>query len=76
MQVATKKQIAKHAASDNFHIIPKSICAAESINVVLDNWGNMSADQCSQNADRLRALADFIDGRKTSGGNENRYSYR
>lgn len=73
MHVATTKQL-RNLPNDEFDIWVKSLNAAHTINDVLDGWGNLSDAQCKQHADRLRALADRIDGRKTAGGNENTYS--
>jgi len=72
--VATKKQMAR-LALDDYQIAIAANTAAEAINDILDNWGDMSANRCAESADRLRALADMVDGRETAGGNQNTYSY-
>lgn len=75
MHVATKAHLAALSNDDAMHLYPKANTAAHAINDILENWGNASREQCEQRADRLRALADLVDGHVTARGNENTYSY-
>mgnify|MGYP001027450163 CR=1 FL=1 len=74
MNIVTKAQLARLPHSD-FDLWIKATNAGHAINDTLNDWGNMTTAQRSERADRLRALADLIDGRTTAGGNENTYSY-
>ena len=74
MQVATQKQLNNLEIND-LTIWTKSYNAALAINNILDDFNELSDTQKTQVADRLRALADTVDGRETSGGNENNWTF-
>ena len=74
MHVATKTQLKDLPREDVLTIWPPAVNAANTLNDILDDWGNMSSEQAAERADRLRVLADLLDGRETAGGNQNTYS--
>ena len=74
MQVATQKQL-NNLKTDDLTVWSKANNAALAINDFLDNYSELTDTQKTQVADRLRALADTIDGRETSNGNENTWTY-
>jgi hypothetical protein len=76
MQIATNKQVGRLTkVGAGIPLVATSMRAAEALRTVFEEWGNMSSVRCEEEADRLRALADMLDGRKTAGGKENTYSY-
>jgi|14_taG_2_1085336.scaffolds.fasta_scaffold58830_3 hypothetical protein len=74
MQVATQKQL-NNLKTDDITVWSKAYNAAIAINDILDNFDELTDDQKMQVADRLRALADKVDGRETSNGHENTWTY-
>ena len=74
MQVATQKQL-NNLKTDDVKVWTKAYNAALAINDILDDFNELSDIQKTQVADRLRALADTVDGRETSNGNENTFTY-
>ena len=74
MQVATQKQL-NNLETNDLTIWTKSYNAALAINNILDDFNELSDTQKTQVADRLRALADTVDGRETSNGNENTWTF-
>jgi hypothetical protein len=74
MHVATNKQL-QNLSNNDLTIWTKSYNAALAINNILDDFNELSDTQKTQVADRLRALADTVDGRETSNGNENTWTY-
>jgi len=74
MQVATQKQLS-NLKTDDLTVWSKANNAALAINDILDNYSELTDTQKTQVADRLRALADTIDGRETSNGNENTWTF-
>ena len=63
MQVATQKQLS-NLKTDDITVWSKAYNAALAINDILDNYSELTDTQKTQVADRLRALADTIDGRE------------
>ena len=74
MQVATQKQL-NNLNTNDITVWSKAYNAAIAINNILDDYSELTDTQKTQVADRLRALADTIDGRETSNGNENTWTY-
>ena len=74
MHVATNKQL-QNLSNNDIKLWSKANNAAQAINDILDNLNELSDTQKTQVADRLRALADIVDGRETSNGNENTFTY-
>ena len=74
MHVATLTQLS-NLKTDDLTVWSKANNAALAINDILDNYSELTDTQKTQVADRLRALADTIDGRETSNGNENTWTY-
>jgi len=78
MQVITKTQttrILQIEKNDSVDLLIKARTAADAINDILDNWGNLSEKKKRSLADRLRALADRVDGLETATGEQNTYYY-
>ena len=76
MHVATKSQIARIIRNEqdgDLELAIKAQVAAQTINDILDNWGGMSTQNSRACADRLRSLADLIDGLETATGEQNTY---
>ena len=74
MHVATNKQL-QNLSNNDIKLWSKANNAAQAINDILDGLNELSDTQKTQVADRLRALADTVDGRETSNGNENTFTY-
>ncbi len=74
MHVATNKQL-QNLSNNDIKLWSKANNAAQAINDILDDLNELSDTQKTQVADRLRALADIVDGRETSNGNENTFTY-
>ena len=65
MNVATQKQMQRlNDSGDGFLILP-CLNAADAINDIMNVWGNQSSATGNEIADRLRQLADIIDGQDT-----------
>tara|TARA_R100000951_G_C2553726_1_gene153295 strand:+ start:31 stop:264 length:234 start_codon:yes stop_codon:yes gene_type:complete len=65
MNVATQKQMKRlNDSGDGFLILP-CLNAADAINDIMNVWGNQSSATGNEIADRLRQLADIIDGQDT-----------
>ena len=65
MNVATRKQMQRlNDSGDGFLILP-CLNAADAINDIMNVWGNQSSATGNEIADRLRQLADIIDGQDT-----------
>ena len=78
MHVATQSQIARIMRNEQEGDLELSInaqVAAQTINDILDNWGSMNTKNSRACADRLRSLADLVDGLETATGQENTYYY-
>ena len=76
MHVATQSQVARIIRNEqegDLKLAIKAQVAAQTINDILDNWGGMSTKNARACADRLRSLADYIDGLNTATGEENTY---
>jgi len=74
MQVATQKQL-NNLNTNDITVWSKAYNAAIAINNILDDFDELTDTQKTQVADRLRALADKVDGRETSNGNENTWTF-
>ena len=68
MHVATQKQL---DSLNDLALSSQAQWAAQAINDILDNIEELSHRQKMHFADKLRSFADTVDGRKTSGGNQN-----
>lgn len=78
MHVATQAQLTRIMRSEqdgDIDLAIKANIAAQTINDILDQWGSMSTENARACADRLRALADRIDGLQTATGQQNTYYY-
>jgi hypothetical protein len=65
MNVATAKQMKRlNDSGDGFLILP-CLNAADAINDIMNVWGSQSSATGNEIADRLRQLADIIDGQDT-----------
>jgi len=66
MNVATRKQMQRlNDSGDGFLVLP-CLNAADAINDIMNVWGNQSSATGEAIADRLRQLADLIDGQDTA----------
>ena len=78
MHVVTKAQTTRIVEVERENadtVLIKAMSAAQAINDILDNWGSMSEKNGRACADRLRALADRVDGLQTATGEQNTYYY-
>ena len=75
MHVLTNKQITKMVQAGQESLYVSAHLACNTINDIADTFERMTQEQKEQAADRLRRLADDVDGRQTSNGKGNTYSY-
>ena len=69
MNVGTHKQFNNlRDTKAGFNTICHFEWACSSMNVALNDWGNLSDWECAKIADQIRLLADHIDGKDTSNG--------
>lgn len=75
MNVATQKQMQRlNDSGDGFLILP-CLNAADAINDIMNVWGNQSSATGNEIADRLRQLADIIDGQDTQSHQHTRFTH-
>ena len=75
MHVLTNKQITKMVQAGQSQLYTSAHWACDTINDIANAFEHMTQEQREQAADRLRMLADDVDGRQTSNGNGKTFSF-
>ena len=75
MHVLTNKQITKMVQAGQENLYVSAHFACNTINDIANSFERMTQEQREQAADRLRQLADDIDGRQTSNGKGSTFSF-
>ena len=72
----THKQIKKLVQQGDQRMVTPIANAYYTLGDIVELWGDMSTERSREMADRLRYVADLVDGRETSTGERNTHSYR
>lgn len=72
----TRNQIGKLVKQGDERMVSPIANAYDTLGDIVEFWGSMSTARSREMADRLRYLADLVDGRETSTGERTNYTFR